>query len=93
VAGGPYHRLGQPIYDALTVFKQSPDEAAQALRRAGATYVALCRFGNMPREAGASSFANALLRGPAPAWLEPMTAPDAQVAIFRVARLPPAGEP
>jgi hypothetical protein len=86
VAGGPYHRLGQAIFDAITAFGQSTDQAAAVLARNGANYVALCRWSALPNGAGPASLAHALLEGPAPAWATPLTAPGAPVAIFRVDR-------
>jgi hypothetical protein len=86
VAGGPYHRLGQPISDGLTAFLETPDKGGAVIARSGADYVALCRLSNLPEDAADKSLANALLRGPAPVWASPMNEQNATVAIFRVNR-------
>lgn len=81
---GPYHRLGAPIYDAMTVFYQEPDVAAATVARAGADYVALCRTGVFATEAKPSSLGNALVNNAPPAWLTPLPSTEGNYLLYRV---------
>ncbi|HWA23779.1 MAG TPA: hypothetical protein VG735_15400 [Caulobacterales bacterium] len=83
-ASAPYHRLGQPIYDAMTVFYGPAAKAEPVIARAGADYIALCRNGVFAQELQHGSFAEALLRGPIPAWLMPLDSRDGDYALFKV---------
>lgn len=83
-ASAPYHRLNQPIYDAMTVFYEPADKAEAVIRRVGADYVALCRNGVFAQEIQPGSFAEALLRGKTPAWLTPLDSKDGDYALFAV---------
>jgi hypothetical protein len=89
-AAGPYHRLGPAIFDAMTVFYETPQQAATIVARDGADYVALCRVGVFASEAKPGGFAYALLNGAPPAWLRPLESRDGEYLLFGVdrARLP-----
>jgi hypothetical protein len=82
----PYHRLGTPIYDAMTVFYQAPDKAAATIARSGANYVALCRTGVFANEARPGALSYALVNGQPPAWLKPLPDKDGAYLLYRVDR-------
>ncbi|MGE3301832.1 MAG: hypothetical protein AB7M12_01810 [Hyphomonadaceae bacterium] len=91
-ASAPYHRLNGPIYDAMTAFYAPPAEAAKAVRRAGADYVALCKSGVFASEAKPGTFGHALKHGAAPEWAEPLPSASGNYLLFRVNRAAlPAG--
>lgn len=82
----PYHRLGAPIYDAMTVFYQTPEKAAETLARDGADYVALCRTGVFASEAKLGMLGHALAGGTPPAWLTPLPSENGAYWLYKVNR-------
>ncbi len=80
----PYHRLGQPIYDAMTVFYEPLDRAAPVIARTGADYIAICRDGAFAQQIKSGSFAEALLKGGAPDWLKPLPGAEGGYSLFQV---------
>jgi hypothetical protein len=83
-ASAPYHRLGGPIYDAMTMFYQPPGQAQAAVARSGADYLALCRTGVFAEEAKPGALAHALVHQAPPAWLTPLPAKDGSYLLYRV---------
>lgn len=73
-----HHRAGQAIKDLLTAFTASPDKAEALVRRHGATYVLTCdEIGEtgVYKAKAPAGFAALLVKGKAPAWLEPVSLP------------------
>ena len=68
----------------MTVFYEPAAKAEPVIARAGADYIALCRNGVFAQELQHGSFAEALLRGPTPAWLTPLDSKDGDYALFKV---------
>jgi hypothetical protein len=88
---GPYHRLSWGIMAARSVLSARGDAAYARARSLGVTYVLECpvHHRNADRRGLAPDALQAQLdRSAAPAWLEPMTALNAPVVIYRVR--PPA---
>ena len=88
---GPYHRLSWGIMAARSVLSARGDAALARARSLGVTYVLECpvHHRNADRRGLAPDALQAQLdRSAAPAWLEPMTALNAPVVIYRVR--PPA---
>jgi hypothetical protein len=88
---GPYHRLSWGIMAARSVLSARGDAAYNRARSLGVTYVLECpvHHRNADRRGLAPDALQAQLdRSAAPAWLEPMTALNAPVVIYRVR--PPA---
>jgi hypothetical protein len=83
---GPYHRLGAPIYDAMTVFYQKPEVAAATVARAGADYIALCRGGVFATEAKPGALGYALVNDAPPVWLTPLPSKDGAYLLYQVNR-------
>ncbi|HYF06420.1 MAG TPA: hypothetical protein VD970_02285 [Acetobacteraceae bacterium] len=73
----PYHRGGGAIADTAIVFNAAEDAVAEAvLRRRDVTYVLAC-----PQSFAADgAFAQRLIAGDVPAWLEPVTPPEGHEA-------------
>ena len=87
VVAGPYHRLGQAIYDGVTIFDGSAEAAAAIVNRDGADVIALCRTGVFARARTHGDFASALLDSPTPPpWLSVIPGKRGDYALFRVQR-------
>ncbi len=84
---GPYHRLSWGIMAARSVLAARGDAAYDRARALGVTYVLECpvHHRNADRRGLAPDALQARLdRSAAPDWLEPMTALDAPVVVYRV---------
>jgi hypothetical protein len=95
VMAAPYHRASQAIAANFALLGSPPDDARDRLRSLGVTYVALCTrsrtrdWDNLPQDRG-PGFAQRLLAGDVPSWLEPVPEAQGAFAIFRVRPEPTA---
>lgn len=89
VMAAPYHRASQAIAANFALLGAAPDDARDRLRGIGATYVALCSrsqsrdWDRLPkdREPG---FAQRLLAGEVPSWLERLPEAQGPFAVYRL---------
>jgi hypothetical protein len=91
VLAGPYHRADWGILAADAALAAPPGRDEAAVRRLHADYVVDCRNSAwMPRrqEIGPQSLQVRLDRGRAPAWLEPLSRPEAALQVYRVRPAP-----
>ncbi len=89
----PYHRMSWGILKAHTALQADADAGAEArLRDLKTDYVLECRAHARHADRddmGRNSLQRRLDRGDPPAWLEPLTAPDAPLVLYRLR--PPSG--
>jgi hypothetical protein len=85
----PYHRMSWGILKAHALFSAPADRGAEAMvRQAGVAYVLECRFhARHGDRTGMSkdSLQKRLDAGTPPAWLQPLSPPDAPLQAYRVA--------
>ncbi len=81
VLAAPYHRMSWGILAAHEIFDAPPAAAEGMTRRLHVTYVVDCP--TYPATILPGSFADTLHRG-APSWLEPLSASDERIQIYRV---------
>jgi hypothetical protein len=78
----PYHRMAREILAGHLAFDAPPALAEARVRALGATYVVDCP--PYPMYVAAGSFGALLRRAPPPAWLEPLSPPEAVLKIYRL---------
>ncbi|HEX6376763.1 MAG TPA: AcrB/AcrD/AcrF family protein [Allosphingosinicella sp.] len=75
---GPYHRNGRDIVDVMRAFRGSADAARATVERRGIDYVLICpglSESTVYASQAKDGFYVQLVRGKAPAWLEPLPLP------------------
>jgi hypothetical protein len=94
----PYHRMSWGIMKAHAIFSAPANGAAEAMaRQAGIAYVLECRFHGRRGRNGMTkdSLQKRLDAGMPPAWLQPLSPPQAPLQAYRVApeiaATPPGG--
>jgi hypothetical protein len=93
----PYHRMSWGILKAHAIFSAPADRGAEAMaRQAGVAYVLECRFharhgdrSDMTKD----SLQKRLDAGTPPAWLQPLSPPQAPLQAYRVAPQTAAAQP
>jgi hypothetical protein len=93
----PYHRMSWGILKAHAIFSAPADRGAEAMvRQAGVAYVLECRFharhgdrSDMTKD----SLQKRLDAGTPPAWLQPLSPPQAPLQAYRVAPQTAAAPP
>ncbi len=87
VLSAPYHRMSWGILAAHDALAAPVDKAEPMVRKLNVTYVAEC--GDTYMKQGKGSLEAELRAGKTPAWLEPLSTPDAAIRMYRVRPVAP----
>lgn len=87
VLAAAYHRNNAGNRQAIEVFLGSPEQAVDAITKAGVDYIAICDGGSemeLLKLRAPNGFAAQLQRGVVPAWLERLPVQNQTLLIFKI---------